>query len=135
MGFEALNITNKSEALDFIRLLDESNTLDDIKNKMSPHLANTLESIISTEKKTLEEVKHDARSYLKSLKDIVVYTSFNPSKSFINNVSEMFPSLAKDHLFDFQVNKEIVGGVKIVIDGKVFDETLKTKIDSLLQKA
>lgn len=130
MEFDNLGIRTKSELQAFLDNLNKCRSASDINKLFNQEKALVLTSFLSS--KNLEELKSDIKSYFYAYKDIVIYTSFEPSADFVTTTSDLF-SNDKKSLLDFKVSEEIIAGVKIAKDGKMYDESYLSRLNSLLK--
>lgn len=133
MDFEELGIKTRKAFISFIENLEKCRSVGDLDINLSSHQSQYIKKVMNDKRQTLQEVTRDVKSYLNTLKDIVIYTSIEPTESLSNTVVDLF-SNKKNYLIDFKIDRNIIGGAKVSVDGKVYDATLRNKINKLLTR-
>lgn len=65
---------------------------------------------------------NDIYKKLKKMEVVRIVLAIEPSLGILNMISEFFRSnLDQKVIFDFEIDKQILGGIKIIYKGKYFD--------------
>lgn len=131
MDFKNLGISTRKDLLLFIDKLDSCSSTADFEKNFNPEQSSALSEYAKN--KSMEELRRDIKSYFNTYKDIVVYLSFEPSTNFMNQVCDLFPG-GKNYLIDFKIAPDLIAGVKISKDGKIYDDSFISRMSSLLVK-
>lgn len=134
---------------DLINILNEIATIKQIifKNKDWPHFKEELKNKISIffEKfvEGLEKIKLDPRNLsfwedlerkLKNLDEIRLEIAFQPTDSFVENLSEWLKKeLGRKIILDIKYNPKIVAGAIVEFKGKWADFSIAKEIDKLYE--
>lgn len=66
--------------------------------------------------------------------NIDIIASCELSEKELQGITEKFKKMykAKDIAYKIKVDKSLIGGIKIIAGGKIYDDTIKTKLDEML---
>lgn len=87
---------------------------------------------------TYQEITYDAQQMLRNYKEeptIVVQSSCEISKDMRQEVRAFFAQKHQYSFVEFQINPQIIGGLRVLIDGHVIDHSWLSKIQKISQLA
>ena len=119
----------KDELTHLLSLLNQAQSFESASRILPSSIVNYIKGEMSDKKIRYEEVVKDIKTYLRSLKDIKLYLPFDPSSIFLQKIYEFFGMNFPDRYLDIYIDTSLIAGVKVVIDGTLYDECLATKIE------
>lgn len=66
--------------------------------------------------------------------NVTIITTFELSEKEINDIISKYKKLyqANEVKYEIKTDKTLIGGIKVVCEGKVYDDTIKTKLSEML---
>lgn len=66
--------------------------------------------------------------------NIEIISAFELSDKQANEIVSKYKKLydAKKVKYKFKIDKSLIGGIKVIAEGKVYDDTIKTKLDEMM---
>ncbi len=127
------------EEIDFVENLifkeKEKKLSEKIERKVSFDLENFVKELEKKEKlenlKEVEKIFENLKKYLLSLPQIKLKIAFEPKRDFQEKIAKIFD---KKLILDFEVDPEIIGGVIVEYEGKIFDFSLKRNLERILKE-
>ncbi len=131
MAFESLVPKTKDEVVELLKILSRVTSFEDAKNHFPPKLYDEVLIQQKQNSSSFEVVSKSIKQYLNSMNSIKVYIPFVASRQFIDEILKYFSHLPNSYV-ELIVDQSIIGGVRVVISGRVFDESLDTIIDKTI---
>ena len=102
-----------------------------LKNLVSDNFALIVSKLLESD--TKENVIKKIKETLAQIKFIELTMAIDPTQSFLSKISDyLTSSLNQKVAIDLKVDQKIIGGVKVMYDGKYYDGSLKSKLDKIL---
>lgn len=77
-------------------------------------------------KEVLDKLLSDLEKELSSVEEIKITLAIEPTVGILEEFDNFFNSIfKKKFVYDFEVDKSLIGGLKIVYEGKYFESVLK----------
>lgn len=124
MVFSDIKPRTKLELVSLQQLLTTTKTIEEARVTFPENLLKFVEEESKTSKKNFESIAKDIKIYLSNMKYIKVYVAFEPKMQLLERMFRAFKIEQTDRYLDVVCDKSLVGGVKVVFDGKQYDETV-----------
>jgi len=118
----------KSELVRLQKLLTTAKTFEEAKASFPEELLIFFEAEMKNKNQNFENISKDIKVYLSNMKDIKLYMSFEPSKLLLSKILHAFDIQETDRYVEVICDESLVGGIKVVMDGKMYDETIDRSI-------
>jgi len=124
------------------------NELDAVEKSLYETKGDTLETVLKTEirKETAavlnvlfnnldkESVLKDLRLRMSKISLAEITIAIDPTESLIEKISNwLIQNSQTKYILDIKVDKTIIGGAIFAVNGKYFDDSLKTKLENTLK--
>ncbi len=90
----------------------------------SEKLLGYVDEAMKTSTKNFETIAKDIKTHLSNMKYIKVYVAFEPTMQFQERIYRAFEIDQSEQYLDIVCDSSLVGGIKVVVDGKQYDETV-----------
>ena len=119
--------------------VDNQDKLDIIKDIIKPDevLTNFVNELLKEERinliKDIYEKYQEQIDRLNKVINIEIITAMKISDTDANKIAKKFKDMYQANKVNYQIkiDKDVIGGIKVIIDGKVYDSTLETKLEGL----
>ncbi len=110
----------------------KGNTFDFVlKNSISEGLANVIAKLVSGQNK--EEIIKKIKERLAQIKFVEITIAIDPSQEFIEKMVSMIKeNINQNVALDIKIDRSILGGARVIFEGKYHDGSLKNKLDKIL---
>lgn len=132
MQFETLKPKTKEELLHLMKLLTEVTTYTQAEELYPQDLLQLYPRESQVDTVLFRKTSNDIKRYLSEIKSIKLYLAFDPSKHFVEKILHYFDDLNPHMYVEIVVDETLIGGVRLAMNGQLYDESLDTLIDKKL---
>ena len=124
MQFSDIKPRTKLELVSLQRLLTTTKTIEEARLSFPEKLLAYIDELSKNSAKNFESITKDIKTYLSNMKYIKMYIPFEPSMQFQERIYRAIDIDQSDRYLDIVCDTSLVGGIKLVVDGKQYDETV-----------
>jgi F0F1-type ATP synthase delta subunit len=134
---EDLNLINSElDLLEAAIYETKENTFEFVLNNSISASISSLISTLLLEKEEREVVIKKIKDNLKEIKFVELTIAVNPTEKLRTEMINLIKKSTNQRIaLDIKVDPSIIGGVKIMFNGRYYDVSLKSKLDKILNYA
>lgn len=132
MDLNNIRPRTKEELLKMLNFLSSVKSIEEAKSIFPLPLLEYFETELKRSGKSFEEISKETKEYLTNMKDIKVYIAFKPTLRFLGRISEVLAVVMPDRFIEVVTEPSMIGGAKVVLDGRMYDNSLLALLEKKL---